>query len=63
MTTKQAKVYHYLITDSPTLTDAFNSIKDYVIISNYSLLYQVPAFAELSDTDIKAILTAIIKHY
>ena len=63
MTDKQAKVYHYLINDSDTLSDVLNSIKDYIIISNYDLLYQVPAFTELSDNDIKAILAAILKHY
>lgn len=63
MTNKQKLVYQYLITDMSSLTDVFNSIKDYVIISNYCMLSKVPAFSTLSETDIKVILEKILTTY
>ena len=63
MTNKQKLVYQYLITDTSSLTDVFNSIKDYVIISNYCMLSKVPAFSTLSENDIKVILEKILTNY
>ena len=63
MTNKQKLVYQYLITDTSSLTDVFNSIKDYVIISNYCMFSKVPVFSTLSETDIKVILEKILTTY
>lgn len=63
MKNKQKLVYQYLITDTSSLSDVFNSIKDYVILSNYNLTTKVPPFSTLSETDIKAILEKILTKY
>lgn len=64
MNNKQKLVYQYLITDTSSLSDVFNSIKDYVIISNYNLLTtKVPPFSTLSEADIKVILEKILTTY
>lgn len=63
MNNKQKLVYQYLIMDTSSLSDVFNSIKDYVILSNYNLTTKVPLFNTLSDTDIKVILENILTTY
>lgn len=63
MNNKQKLVYQYLITDTSSLSDVFNSIKDYIILSNYNLTIKVPTFSTLSDTDIKVILEKILTTY
>lgn len=63
MNNKQKLVYQYLIMDTSSLSDVFNSIKDYVILSNYNLTTKVPLFNTLSDTDIKVILEKILTTY
>ena len=63
MNNKQKLVYQYLIMDTSSLSDVFNSIKDYVILSNYNLTTKVPPFSTLSETDIKVILEKILTKY
>ena len=63
MNNKQKLVYQYLIMDTSSLSDVLNSIKDYIILSNYNLTTKVPTFSTLSDTDIKVILEKILTTY
>ena len=63
MNNKQKLVYQYLVMDTSSLSDVLNSIKDYIILSNYNLTTKVPTFSTLSDTDIKVILEKILTTY
>ena len=63
MNNKQKLVYQYLVMNTSSLSDVFNSIKDYIILSNYNLTTKVPTFSTLSDTDIKVILEKILTNY